>query len=61
VDSKVGKPYDNLAEALHAACLKVQQGEVILLSPGFASFDRYENMAERGEHFKQLVQSLELF
>ena len=34
------------------------KGEVILLSPGFASFDQYENMAARGRAFKKLARDI---
>ncbi|MFR3346726.1 MAG: hypothetical protein ACLTSK_01610 [Christensenellales bacterium] len=33
-------------------------GDVILLSPACASFDSYRNFAERGEHFKKIVEKL---
>lgn len=33
-------------------------GDVVLLSPGCASFDMYRNFEHRGEHFKEVVRSL---
>jgi UDP-N-acetylmuramoylalanine--D-glutamate ligase len=34
-------------------------GDVVLLSPGGTSFDAYRDFAERGEHFRKLVEALE--
>lgn len=47
------------AETLDAAVTKAVHvaapGDVVLLSPGCASFDMFRNFAERGEAFRQLV------
>ncbi len=45
----------SLAEALEAAAAAAEPGDVVLLSPGAASFDRYRDFAERGEDFRRLV------
>ncbi len=45
----------DLQEALSVAFNNSKPGEYILLSPGCASYDMYDNFEERGKHFKQLV------
>jgi UDP-N-acetylmuramoylalanine--D-glutamate ligase len=48
----------DLPQALGAARREAQPGDVVLLSPGCASFDHYGNYAERGDHFRRLVEVL---
>lgn len=45
-------------EAVLLAYQKSRTGDVILLSPGCASFDMFRNYEERGDYFKKLVQQL---
>ncbi len=45
----------DLSEAVRRARQKARSGDVILLSPGCASFDMFSDMAERGRIFKDLV------
>jgi len=47
-----------LDEALALAVKAAQPGDVVLLSPGGTSYDAYEDFAQRGEHFRQLVLAL---
>ncbi|MFN2187834.1 MAG: UDP-N-acetylmuramoyl-L-alanine--D-glutamate ligase [Candidatus Promineifilaceae bacterium] len=47
-----------LEEALDEARIFAEPGDVILLSPGGTSFDAYKDFAERGEAFKDLVNSI---
>ncbi|SHH30356.1 UDP-N-acetylmuramoyl-L-alanine--D-glutamate ligase [Thermosipho atlanticus] len=50
------------AKSISEAVLKLfsvaEKGDVIMLSPGGASFDAYKNFEERGEYFKQIVMQL---
>jgi UDP-N-acetylmuramoylalanine--D-glutamate ligase len=47
-----------LAEAVAEAARMAEPGDVVLFSPGGASFDAFTDFAERGEVFKQLVNHL---
>jgi UDP-N-acetylmuramoylalanine--D-glutamate ligase len=48
----------SLDEAVHAASRMAEGGDVVLMSPGGTSYDAYDDFAERGEHFRQLVGEL---
>lgn len=48
--------HPDLETAFAAALECARTGEVVLLSPGFASFDQYSCFEERGDHFQQLVE-----
>ena len=45
----------SMSEAVDAATRLAAPGDVVVLSPGCASFDWYSNYKERGEHFTTLV------
>ncbi len=47
-----------LIEAVDLAARLAHSGDVVLLSPGGTSYDAYRDFAERGAHFRQLVQGL---
>lgn len=49
----------SLQRAVKLADQWAQPGDVVLLSPGGTSFDAYPDFVARGEHFRQLVWSLE--
>lgn len=49
-----------LAEAVAQAAQVAQPGDVVLLSPGGASFDAYKDFEARGRHFRELVAALDL-
>ncbi len=49
------EPAPTMAAAVSAAGRLARPGDVVLLSPGCASFDWYRSYAERGDHFAALV------
>lgn len=46
------------AEAVQAGYSFAEKGDVVLLAPACASFDRFNNYEDRGEQFKQAVKDL---
>ena len=48
---------DSFEEAFHWAVENSQPGDVVLLSPGCASYDWFRNYAERGRRFVELVEA----
>ncbi|MFC1468027.1 glutamate ligase domain-containing protein, partial [Verrucomicrobiota bacterium] len=50
--------FQTLEQATRAAWEDAQSGDVILLSPGCASFDQFDNFEQRGERFMVLARSL---
>ena len=49
---------ENLQQAVGRAREIARKGDAVLLSPACASFDQYPNFAERGEHFRRLVEAM---
>jgi UDP-N-acetylmuramoylalanine--D-glutamate ligase len=47
-----------LGEAITSAYRNALSGDVVLLSPGCASFDEFRNYKERGNYFKKVVENL---
>ena len=45
----------SLEEAVELAALEAEEGDVVLLSPGFASYGMFNNYEERGERFRACV------
>lgn len=54
----VAGPYDDFAQAIRAAQALAEPGDVVLLSPGCASFGMFRNEFHRGEEFRRIVASL---
>ena len=50
-----GHDCGTLAEAVQRARQHMKTGDVLLLSPGCASWDQFENFQARGEAFRALV------
>ena len=50
---------ENLETAVREAHAQAQAGDVVIMSPASASFDRFKNFMERGKLFKTLVNNLE--
>ena len=48
----------DLQRAVAQAHAAAQDGDVVLLSPGCASYDQYRSYEERGDHFRGLVRTL---
>jgi len=49
---------ENLEQAVKAAAASAKPGQVVLLSPGCASYDMFANFADRGRRFAQIVRTL---
>lgn len=50
---------DEFDQAVLAASNYAVSGDIVLLSPACASFDKFDNFAQRGKYFKKLVMELE--
>ena len=50
---------DDFTEAVHLAVEHAKDGDVVLLSPACAAFDKFKNFMERGKEFKRIVMELE--
>ena len=49
---------NNMEEAVAAARENAVSGDIVSMSPASASFDMYKNFAEKGLHFKRIVNEL---
>jgi len=49
---------ENFGEAVLTAHRQAKAGDVVLMSPACASFDQFTNFAQRGDTFKEIIQSL---
>lgn len=51
-------PFDELGEAVDTAVAESEPGDVVLLSPGCASFEMFKNEFDRGDRFVEMVQTM---
>ena len=58
-NSTLTRRASNMKEAVEVAYQHAREGDVVLLSPGCASFDMFENFEHRGRVFKQMVAELD--
>ncbi len=49
---------NNMEEAVKAARENAVSGDIVAMSPASASFDMYKNFAEKGMHFKKIVNEM---
>lgn len=49
---------EDFDQAVYAAAQGAVEGDVVLLSPASAAFDKFKNFMVRGRHFKDLIQNL---
>jgi UDP-N-acetylmuramoylalanine--D-glutamate ligase len=49
---------DDFEAAVRTAAKAAKDGDIVLLSPSSASFDRFTNFEERGNTYKKIVMSL---
>ena len=50
---------EDFSQAVLAAHRAASAGDVVLLSPACASFDKFKNFMERGGAFKKIIYELE--
>jgi UDP-N-acetylmuramoylalanine--D-glutamate ligase len=51
-------PATTMPEILEQASMYALEGDAVVLSPGFASFDMFKNFEDRGNQFRDTVNSL---
>lgn len=50
---------ESFEETVKAAAAAAEEGDVVMLSPASTSFDRFKNFEERGNLFRQIIETLE--
>jgi UDP-N-acetylmuramoylalanine--D-glutamate ligase len=56
-ETKIAGQFDNFIQALIEAKKLAGNGEIVLLSPGCASFGMFKNEFDRGDQFKKWVKA----
>ncbi|NWG19185.1 MAG: UDP-N-acetylmuramoyl-L-alanine--D-glutamate ligase [Chloroflexi bacterium] len=54
----IAGPYADFTQAVHEARRRAMPGDIVLLSPGCASFGMFRNEFHRGEEFRRIVLNL---
>ncbi len=57
-DKHIVKHIPDFDEAVLVAASLAESGDIVLLSPACASFDRFKDFAHRGNYFKEIVRGL---
>jgi UDP-N-acetylmuramoylalanine--D-glutamate ligase len=55
---QVSGPYNDFAQAITSARVLAAPGEIVLLSPGCASFGMFTHEFDRGQQFREIVNNL---
>ncbi len=50
---------DDFTETVLKAAALAEEGDIVILSPACASFDKFKNFAERGKRFKEIIGGLD--
>jgi len=58
VEKPVMYEYEDFEEAIRGAAGIAEAGDVVIMSPASASFDLFKNFMERGERFREIINSL---
>jgi UDP-N-acetylmuramoylalanine--D-glutamate ligase len=53
-------PFDSMQKAVDAGAARARDGEVVILSPGCASFGLFRDEFDRGDKFREAVSNLEV-
>ena len=49
---------DDFRETVLSAAKAAEEGDIVLLSPACAAFDKFKNFMQRGKYFKEIVMEL---
>ncbi len=57
--NRINLPFTSLKEAIDTALAKCEHGDVLLFSPGFASFGMFVNEYDRNDQFVKIIRDLQ--